>query len=521
VILFRDYVVAHYTLQKQYSLSTLTCLLAFFCSLRDSNIKIIMKFSAIAVTVVALSAQLTLTAASNDLTSCNSDVADCLEFVISDTDQCSGNTVTYCLKPKAGADSTGSTCKSLTSTDTYSHINVYVDGLDVNLLRTDGLFPSATCPNGESAKTCEYKVASNQRDSCNVLDNYNLFDQTGFTQNVGLKCEETNTGPCVTVPLVVSQDGKSASHAEIVFSVKDRSGCEENGGGWMCTVGEGTNGKDSCSCSGGISSCTFEGIVSCEPPSLPPGGGGGQGDPHFKTWRGQHFDFHGECDLILLQSSTFESGLGMDVHIRTQIRNGMSFISSAALRIGTDVLEVASQGVYYLNGVAGADLPAEFSGLAFSHTEPTNKQHVFDVHIGGREHIKIKTYKDFVSVLVEMGHKKHFGDSVGLMGDFEMGQMIARDGNTVLNDWNAFGQEWQVLETEPKLFQTVRFPQHPHVCTMPAPKLVSQLRRRLSESTVEELAAEKACAQWGEGKDDCVFDVLATGDLDMATAGSY
>jgi hypothetical protein len=478
-----------------------------------------MKFSAITVTVVALSAQLTLTAASKTL-NCLDDVANCLEVVISDTDQCSGNTVTYCLEASDDA-LTGSTCKSLTSTETYKNINVYVDGLDVNLPRTDGVFPSATCPNGESAKTCEYKD-NKLKNSCDLLDNYNLFDQTGFTQNVGLKCEKTNTGPCVTVPLVVSQDGKSGSHAEIVFSVRDEDKCEENGGGWVCAAGGGKGDKNACSCDDKKAfSCAFEGITSCEPPLLPPGGGGGQGDPHFKTWRGQHFDFHGECDLILLQSSTFESGLGMDVHIRTQIRNGMSFISSAALRIGTDVLEVASQGVYYLNGVAGADLPAEFSGLAFSHTEPTNKQHVFDVHIGGREHIKIKTYKDFVSVLVEMGHKKHFGDSVGLMGDFEMGQMIARDGNTVLNDWNAFGQEWQVLETEPKLFQTVRFPQHPHVCTMPAPKLVSQLRRRLSESTVEELAAEKACAQWGEGKDDCVFDVLATGDLDMATAGSY
>jgi hypothetical protein len=60
----------------------------------------------------------------------------------------------------------------------------------------------------------------------------------------------------------------------------------------------------------------------------------------------------------------------------------------------------ASQGVYYLNGVAGADLPAVFPGFAFSHTQPTEKQHVVDVHLGGHEHIKIKTYKDFVSVLV-------------------------------------------------------------------------------------------------------------------------
>jgi hypothetical protein len=134
--------------------------------------------------------------------------------------------------------------------------------------------------------------------------------------------------------------------------------------------------------------------------------------------------------------------LGLDVQIRTQIRRGMSFISSAALRIGTDVLEVSSQGVYYLNDVAGANVPAEFSGFPFTHTQPTDKQHVFDVHLGGRERIKIKTFKDFVSVLIEQGQSKYFGDCVGLMGDFEMGQMIARDGETVLDNVNEYGQEW-------------------------------------------------------------------------------
>jgi hypothetical protein len=50
----------------------------------------------------------------------------------------------------------------------------------------------------------------------------------------------------------------------------------------------------------------------------------------------------------------------------------------------------------------------------------------------------------------------------------------------------------------------------------------SQLRRRLSETlSVEEIAAEKACEKWGEGKDDCVFDVLTTGDLEMAMVGAY
>jgi hypothetical protein len=247
-----------------------------------------------------------------------------------------------------------------------------------------------------------------------------------------------------------------------------------------------------------------------------------QGDPHFKTWRGQRYDFHGECDLVLLQSKDFMSGLDLDVHIRTKMQRDMSYISSAALRIGSDVLEVESQGVYYLNGVVSAELPGEFSGFEFLHTQPTDKQHVFEVHLGWRERIKIKTYKDYVSVLIEQGQNQHFGDSVGLMGDFETGRMIARDGKTVLDDENAFGQEWQVLHTEPTLFQAVRFPRHPQECTMPTLKATSMLRRRLLESSsVDELAAEKACEHWGEGKDDCVFDVLTTGDVEMAVVGAY
>jgi hypothetical protein len=72
-----------------------------------------------------------------------------------------------------------------------------------------------------------------------------------------------------------------------------------------------------------------------------------------------------------------------------------------------------------------------------------------------------------------------------------------------MDDANAFGQEWQVLDTEPSLFQTVRLPQHPQqVRTLPSPmQEASQLRRRLSESSsIDQLAAEQACEQWGEGK---------------------
>lgn len=66
-------------------------------------------------------------------------------------------------------------------------------------------------------------------------------------------------------------------------------------------------------------------------------------DPHFKTWTGDKFDFHGECDLVLLQNPEFSSGLGMHVHIRTKLQGPrFSSVETAALRIGEDTLEVQS-----------------------------------------------------------------------------------------------------------------------------------------------------------------------------------
>jgi hypothetical protein len=99
--------------------------------------------------------------------------------------------------------------------------------------------------------------------------------------------------------------------------------------------------------------------------------------------------------------------------------------------------------------------------------------------------------------------------------------MLAHDGRTVLSNANDFGQEWQVLVNEFSLFQTQFLPQDKQECTLPSSLQTSQLRRRPWESSGLELATEQACEHWGEGKDDCMFDVLATSDLDMAIQGAY
>jgi len=98
-----------------------------------------------------------------------------------------------------------------------------------------------------------------------------------------------------------------------------------------------------------------------------------------------------------------------------------------------------------------------------------------------------------------------------------------------LSDPIAFGQEWQVLEAEPNLFHSLEGPQQPlQQCEMPAMRRLKG-KKRLGQPEVfaeqpagvviTHAAAEAACAHVpGEDRDVCIFDVLATNDVEMAGA---
>jgi hypothetical protein len=245
-------------------------------------------------------------------------------------------------------------------------------------------------------------------------------------------------------------------------------------------------------------------------------------DPHFTTWKGEKFSYHGACDLVLLHSDTFGNGLGMDIHIRTKHRRNFSYISHLALRMGDEVLEVAGKGQYYLNGIENAPLPNEIAGYKITHSMSHKKNGYpwYTIHLDDNERIVIKTWKDIVSILFEGQSESNYGDAVGLMGSYHTGEKLGRDGVTVFgNGYNAFGQEWQVLANEPRLFQTLEAGQMQ--CTLPheQPEQQKKHRRRLGESISEE-AAKKACEHAGaEDLEFCMFDVISTGDIEIA--GSY
>jgi hypothetical protein len=251
-------------------------------------------------------------------------------------------------------------------------------------------------------------------------------------------------------------------------------------------------------------------------PTPPPATVGG--DPHVRTWRGENFDYHGACDLVLVRSNNFANGLGLDIHVRTKHRGMFSYISTAAIRIGNEILEVTGKsGLYYLNGMANVVLPATIAGFSITHEQPLEFQHSFFIKVNHGQTIVIKTWRDIVYVMVEHAKADDFGDVVGLMGDFVTGHKRGRDG-TVMDDINAFGQDWQVREDEPKLFQTVEAPQHPQQCALPTPSAETNIRRRLGEG-ISEAAAKAACRHAdAEDFDFCVYDVMTMNDIDAAGA---
>jgi hypothetical protein len=244
----------------------------------------------------------------------------------------------------------------------------------------------------------------------------------------------------------------------------------------------------------------------------------GGGDPHFTTWGGNKYSYHGACDLVLIQAPSFANGKGLDVHIRTKHRHSFSYITNAAIRIGDEIFEVTDrkEDSYYLNGVVNVELPAHISGYKIHYKKDNAKMETYHIALDGRESLVIRVLKDFISVSIKHGDEKDFGDSLGLMGSFHTGAKLARDGVTVLDDITKFGEEWQVLYTEPKLFQTLSVPQHPETCTPPPTKTTK--RRRLGEGVTEE-EAQKLCEHVSEeDRDFCIFDIMATNDKDMVGA---
>jgi len=253
--------------------------------------------------------------------------------------------------------------------------------------------------------------------------------------------------------------------------------------------------------------------------------GGAGGDPHFKTWHGAQYDFHGHCDLVLLNAPHVADGhgntnKGLSIHIRSSpIKTVLSYISDVAIRIGDDVLEVGNGGKHYINGVlqtvgATEDLAGYKVSSSRAHKKP---RYVYKIHLETEE-IDIREYKNWITISIIYATQSNFGTSVGLMGRFEDGAWIGRDNVTVHTDINEYGQDWQVQGAVDGFLFRVPSP-HPKQCDMPSLEMKKFRLRRLEESHVSMEEAMQACAHWGSEIMDCVLDVRTSGDVGVALNG--
>ena len=220
-------------------------------------------------------------------------------------------------------------------------------------------------------------------------------------------------------------------------------------------------------------------------------------------------------------------GLDLDIHLRTSMVRYWSYIKTAAIRIGNDILEVEGSadkedGVdkshYRINFEYRG--PLETLGGFPVTISPRNNVYTIDLDskFPGQK-ILIKTFKEFVGVKIIGASQASFGNAVGITGNYETGKTLARDGHTVIHDFTDLGLEWQVLPSDGKLFHEAAKPQFPELCYLPEDPRGDRTRR-LGESGITEEQAEEACAGLKDEFDrkGCIYDILATQDLDMVGA---
>lgn len=233
----------------------------------------------------------------------------------------------------------------------------------------------------------------------------------------------------------------------------------------------------------------------------------------------------------MAKDADFADGAGLNVQIRTKLVRYWSYIKSAAILIGGDILEVQGSGGidpavsnYWINFEFQGDSNTigGFPLTQFDDKFPGHPKRRFEIDLSFKypgQKIVISTFKEFVKVDFVNPSADAFGNTVGMLGNFKSGKTLSRDQATIIDDYTEYGTEWQVLPADHMLFHDLSKPQFPDPCVLPEDPRGDR-RRRLAESTISMEEAESACNGFKDPLDvkDCVYDILATQDLDMVGA---
>jgi len=258
----------------------------------------------------------------------------------------------------------------------------------------------------------------------------------------------------------------------------------------------------------------------------PPVSVGAGGDPHIKLFSGASFDFHGHCDLLLLDSPAAANGAGVSIQVRSSpYKETFSYTSAAAIQIGDHVLTIGSNGQHAIDGVpqvvgkTGALVVDKLHQHPVHSSASKKGRHVYKIHLKngpdhGREEIDVREYKNWITIAIIHPTLANWEKSVGLLGRFPDGALLGRDGKTIHASYVDFGQDWQVAPGDSLLGPG---PFLDHSCApLEAQVKLRRIGRRLEESSITRAQAAKACEHWGNQIEDCVNDVQISEDLEMA-----
>lgn len=236
--------------------------------------------------------------------------------------------------------------------------------------------------------------------------------------------------------------------------------------------------------------------------------------------------------MVMTKDANFADGLGIDIQIRTKLVRFWSYIRNAAIRIGTDIIELEGssdsndQSIrYWYNMEFQADNAKTLGGFPMTIRRIYSMMTKVEIDLSSKYPgvtMEMSTYKEFIKVEVKGATEEAFGNAVGLLGDFKTGKTLARDGVTELQDWNEFGNEWQITPTDVMLFHSTEEPQFPEMYIVPEDPR-GDCCRRLSELNVTMEQAEKAFSGLNDPLDikDCIYDILASQDIGMAGAFQF
>jgi von Willebrand factor type D domain len=271
---------------------------------------------------------------------------------------------------------------------------------------------------------------------------------------------------------------------------------------------------------GGAQKCTKASCQKCS-------GAHCGGDPHFMTYDGTAYTYHGQCDLLMARSSDLDgTGISLDIHARTTIESDWSYVSNAAIRIGDDVLEIISNSntTHYFNSAPNLEFPIAMANkfIVTKHRVEAfpgefRTDYMIDLMVRNDDArdrgdvIRITSFKKMLSISIDA----ILDDSYGMLGVSGKEGMLKRDLGTEIDDSTLMGLEWQVRDTEPMLFyDTQRAPQYPEQCWLPE---VNSRRRLQKQSSAAIRQAKEVCADVDNIMQQfCIHDVILTGDVQVA-----